>query len=92
MGRSVSVDGHPHTIIGVLRPEFTGTIVGMLPDVYLPLKSWASARGRDLANRSFVGLYLLGRIKPGLTSEQAQAAEAANIWFGFVPRRAFTDD
>ena len=74
VGRSVNVDGHAYTIVGVLRPEFTGTIVGLLPDVYLPLKTWTATIGRDVADRSFSSWYLLGRLKPGLTREQAQAA------------------
>ncbi|MBI5386422.1 MAG: ABC transporter permease [Verrucomicrobia bacterium] len=74
VGRSVNVDGRAYTIVGVLRPEFTGTIVGLLPDVYLPLKTWSAAIGRDVADRSFSSWYLLGRIKPGLPREQAQAA------------------
>ncbi len=54
IGRSINVNGHPHTIVGVLGRDFMGTIVGVLPDIYLPIKTWASTRHHDLANRSLV--------------------------------------
>ena len=36
VGKSISVNGHPFTIIGVTPPEFFGAIVGEAPDFWAP--------------------------------------------------------
>lgn len=68
LGRIMTLNGEPHTIIGVL-PEGWRPISRSGIDIVVPLRlqpSWKEARGSHF-------LYALGRMKPGVTVEQAQA-------------------
>jgi putative ABC transport system permease protein len=70
VGRSITIDGSPRTVVGVLPPDFTFSVViprlGALPnaDVFLPNR-WPGD------TRSGASLFLLGRMKPGVTRERA---------------------
>jgi predicted permease len=72
VGQSITIDGVPRAIVGVLPPEFTFRPViprlGALPepDVYL-LNRWSG----DPGTGAF--LWLLGRMKPGVTQERTAA-------------------
>ena len=59
------LDGKPHTVVGVLAP---GPADRMQTELYLP---WPSARSRS--NHDFHWLLVMGRLKPGVTLEQANA-------------------
>ena len=71
VGQSISLDGVPRTVVGVLPPDFSFRPVvriGALPeaDVFL-LNRWPGDTGRSAF------LFLLGRMKPGVTKERAEA-------------------
>jgi macrolide transport system ATP-binding/permease protein len=66
VGREITLNGRGHTVVGVAPAEFTGTIRGTAPDLYVPIKSDN--------NRGKYWLLLMGRLKPGVSREQAQAA------------------
>ena len=76
VGRTLSVNRLPFTIVGVLPPSFFGPEVGRAPDVYLPLASEALIRGNEsrLDQRSSWWLSLLVRRHPGQTLDDAAAA------------------
>jgi predicted permease len=103
IGKDVRLNGHEFTVVGVARQGFSGTrFVGFIPDVWIPIamhnqvvagsEDWLENRGRQSFNVN-------GRLKPGVTIEQAtsamntyaqQLAEAyprtnANISVGMVP-------
>jgi putative ABC transport system permease protein len=71
-GQSITVDGVPRAIVGVLPPDFSFRPVvprlGALPEaeIFL-LKRWSGDTGRNAS------LWLLGRMKPGTTRERAEA-------------------
>jgi predicted permease len=74
------------TVIGIMPPSFFGETVGERPDVWLPLAMQpAILPGRDWLHDDTVGLqkamwlHVFGRLKPGVSAEQAQAA--ANVVF-----------
>ena len=73
VGRQILVNGTRMTIIGVTRPGFTGEIVGVSNDVWLPISMVDALRpnARRLDDRQFNWLLLLGRLKPGATLAQA---------------------
>jgi len=73
IGKTISLDDRPLTIVGVAPREFTGTFVGVGCAAYVPLGTWAYMKGFPLDNRGYTWLYLLGRLKPGVSREQAQA-------------------
>jgi putative ABC transport system permease protein len=72
VGRSISIDGSPRTVVGVLPPDFSFRPViprlGSLPeaDILLPNR-WSGDAGADAS------LFLLGRMKSGVTQERAEA-------------------
>jgi putative ABC transport system permease protein len=76
LGRELSVNRVRFTIVGVLPPGFLGPEVGRAVDLYLPLASEATIRGREseLGERSSWWLQMAARLKPGQTIEQAAAA------------------
>ncbi len=66
VGRDITLNGQGYTVVGVSPAEFTGTIRGASPDIYVPIKSDN--------NRGKYWLLLMGRLKPGVSREHAQAA------------------
>ncbi len=63
-----------NTIIGVTPKEFSGSMYGVNGDLLLPLDN--SLRPGDREKRDARGLFLLARLKPGVTRTQAQAEMA----------------
>jgi putative ABC transport system permease protein len=77
VGQSVTIDGLPRTIVGVLPPDFSFRPVvrtGALPeaDIFLPDR-WPGDTGRGAF------LWLLGRMKPGVTQERTEAELTALV-------------
>jgi predicted permease len=78
VGQSISVDGLPRTIVGVLPPDFSFRPVvprlGALPDADLFLANrWPGDAGRSAF------LWLLGRMKSGVARERAEAELTALV-------------
>jgi len=75
IGKSIQLDGHPFTIIGVSQREFRGMQIGRAFDIAAPLGTEPIVRGREssLDRRSNWWLTVFGRLAPGQTQEQAQA-------------------
>ncbi len=77
VGQSITIDGFPRTIVGVLPPDFSFrpvVSIGALPeaDIFL-LNRWPDDDG------SSAFLSLLGRMKPGVTRERAAAELTALV-------------
>ncbi|MGE5834277.1 MAG: ABC transporter permease [Acidobacteriota bacterium] len=80
VGRSISIDYRPVTVIGVLPAGFSfpppltynGQMIAVEPEVYLPyeLKTDPDERGSHNA-------FVIGRLKPGITVQAAHAEVAA---------------
>jgi predicted permease len=74
LGKSISLDGSAYTVVGVVPSSFyfccesSDFVPG---DVYTPIGAWAnnSFYRRD----DHMGVYGVGRLKPGVTLAQAQA-------------------
>ena len=74
LGQTIRLNNHALQIIGVTPPEFTGTVVGMGPAVYVSLGTWETMNDKAMIdNRGYTWLNLLGRLKQGVSPEQAQA-------------------
>jgi predicted permease len=73
LGRTVNIQSHPYTIIGVAQPGFLGTTVGRPADLWIPLsmQKEISPGWNGLDDKFFQSLYLIARLKPGVTAEQA---------------------
>ena len=74
LGDTLVVNGAPMTIVGVTPEGFDGTSKMERSQVFVPLSMAARMRpnwkGMDRRNDHW--LYVFGRLKPGLTREQAQ--------------------
>jgi predicted permease len=75
VGKAVTIEKTAYNIVGIAPPEFFGAIVGQSPDLWIPLamekEISPDANGRD--DKLFQSLYLIARLKPGVTSAQANA-------------------
>ncbi len=73
VGTTVDLNTQPFTVIGVAPEEFHGTEIFFWPDFWIPMVE-AGQLGYSphfLANRGTHNLWILGRLKPGVTPQQA---------------------
>jgi predicted permease len=75
VGRTVQVNKHPLTIVGVTPPEFKGTLLFASPDFYVPLVNHDQILNENVMNvRGTHWLFeALGHLKAGVTPGQATA-------------------
>jgi putative ABC transport system permease protein len=75
VNQSISINGHPFTIIGVAQPGFQSVAGGDNPSLFAPMmmKPEITPGSNDLEKRRSTWLNIVGRLKPGLSREQAQA-------------------
>jgi predicted permease len=80
IGKGITLNGQPFTIIGVAGPEFFGdTVVAWhTPAIWAPLMMQPTLdRGRSqLHNNNVHWLPIMARLRPGVSEEQAQVALA----------------
>ncbi len=81
LGKTIVLDETPFVVVGVTAPGFIGTEVGRPPDLWWPIR----LSGRvDVADRTRLEgsrwLYVLGRLAPGTSREQA-SAELNSLFF-----------
>ena len=72
VGKPISLSGRSHTIVGVAEEGFFGIDVGRSVQVYVPL-----CLRSNLDARSNWFLWVIGRLKPGVTPEAAAARVTA---------------
>ncbi|WP_213805295.1 ABC transporter permease [Granulicella sp. dw_53] len=72
IGATVEMDKHPFTVVGVAPPEFQGTEKFHWPDYWLPMVNEQQVEGWDsLHSRTAIAVTVIGRLKPGVTQQQA---------------------
>jgi predicted permease len=69
IGKTIVLNGQPFTLIGVLTPNLQGP--QGTPDVWMPIGYYPN-KG-ELENRGRPSIGIIGRMKPGVTIEQASA-------------------
>jgi predicted permease len=80
LGRTISINDHPMTVIGVAPPGFDGIEVGSVTDVYVPLSMQQEVQptwGKRLGDWRSRWLMCMARLKDGVSLAQARAA--ANV-------------
>ncbi len=82
VGRTLRVEGIPFTIVGVAPSGFTGLGLTLEIDVAVPLTFVPIVR--DVSSRAFLNgtatpISLTGRLRPGMTLDQARA-ELTTLW------------
>ena len=75
VGRTIALNDQLFTVVGVAPAEFTGMMAPLAGDLWVPLAADALLRiGLDEPARLHsLTLQLMGRLKPGMVREQAQA-------------------
>ena len=78
VGRTIHINGKPFTIIGVAGPEFRGVSLDTRDDIWVPVSTIDAAiagmGGLDsLTDRRTSWIGITGRLRPGVTLEQAQS-------------------
>lgn len=86
VGRTLQLNKHPFTVIGVTPSEFRGTLMIFSPDLFVPMVNQeqidAANLLNDRANRGAIFM-TLGHLKPGVTTAEA-AADVNSIWSDLV--------
>jgi predicted permease len=78
LNKSVTINGTPMTVVGVARAGFNGVQVGQMPDVFIPMtmKAQMTPDWNGLDDPKDYWLAMIGRMKPGLSRAQGEAAVA----------------
>ena len=74
VGKTISLNCHPFTIIDVTPPEFFGAVVGEAPDLWAPMMMLAQLNpGSSIENYFKYPLHpVLARLKPDVSEQQAR--------------------
>ena len=74
VGKTIQINRHPYTVIGVAPRDFTGCAPGLRAELWIPLSMdrdvWGFARPD---HRGIFWLNVLGQLRPGVTKSQAEA-------------------
>ena len=74
IGRAISVNKHPLTIIGVAQPSFRGTELFFAPAMWIPIMEQPTIEGdNQLEERGNHSPWVFGRLRPGVTPAEATA-------------------
>ena len=75
VNQSILINGRPFTVLGVAPPGFHSAVMGDTPDLFVPMTMKSEIRPgiTDLLDRKSRWLNIVGKLKPGLTREQAEA-------------------
>jgi predicted permease len=76
LNQTLIVNGQAMTIVGVAPPGFSGTTLGQNVDVFVPItmRGLMSPGFNGFENRRQYWAYVFGRVKPGVSMEQAAVA------------------
>jgi predicted permease len=75
IGRTLQINQHPYSIVGVAPPVFQGTQTGLRSELWLPIVMAPQVMSNSdrLNQRGNTWAVPLGRVQPGVTLEQAQS-------------------
>ncbi len=82
IGKHLRINDHLFTVIGITPKGFTGTTVLASPELYVPLGAYDfvmndfESHGKPLDARNNNALFLVARLKPGLTLQAENAGLA----------------
>lgn len=72
VGKTVELDDHPFTVLGVASARFHGTERFVWPDYWMPMMNKQQVGESDyLHSRTRIAVTVLGRLKPGVAPQQA---------------------
>ena len=92
LGQTVKLDEKPFTVIGVMpasfRFPFDGAPLSEMADLWVPLAFEPDLLSPENRTREF-GVGLIGRLKPGVSKEQAQR-DVENVATGFMQQYGYS--
>jgi predicted permease len=92
LGQTVKLDEKPFTVIGVMpasfRFPFDGAPLSEMADLWVPLAFEPDLLSPENRTREF-GVGLIGRLKPGVSKEQAQK-DVENVATGFMQQYGYS--
>ena len=76
VGRDILLNNHQFHVIGIAPEGFKGTEQIYAPELWMPISmmAWAEPGSNSLDVRDDNNLFGVGRLKPGVTASQAEAA------------------
>ncbi|MDQ2712758.1 MAG: ABC transporter permease [Acidobacteriota bacterium] len=76
VNRTVKINSLDYTIVGVAPASFLGTELIISPDLWVPMSMEAQIEVHPswLEDRSETDIWVLGRLKPGVSRQQAEAS------------------
>ncbi len=89
VGKTIELNRHPFTVVGVAPPAFQGTETGLESDLWIPATMLPEIDPGDgislLTDRGNGWVMTMARLKPGVTRAQAEAS--INALFGEIARQ-----
>jgi macrolide transport system ATP-binding/permease protein len=79
VGQSILINNQPFTVVGIAPPEFFGVDPSAAPGVYVPLRTlplFDLSPVSKFTEPNYYWLEIMGRLRPGVSMAQAQAALA----------------
>lgn len=77
VGKTVTLNGHQLTVVGITPPQYTGMLREIASEVWIPTMTAplldAASGERVLTSRGNRWMTFVGRLKPGVSIEQARA-------------------
>ncbi len=76
LNEPIVINGTSMTVVGIAPKDFNGTTLGALPDVFVPISMRGQLERRfdGFEQRRSYWIYVFGRLKPGVTVDQAQTS------------------
>jgi predicted permease len=76
LNQSLLINGHAMTVVGVAQAPFSGVQLGETPDLFIPItmKAQMTPNWDGLLDRKDYWLQMIGRLKPGVSRVEAEAA------------------
>src|ERR1700761_7539839 len=81
-GKTIALNGHSFEVIGVAPENFQSAVWGQTPDLYVPmsmLDTVIPGRGKRLTDHKDRWMNIIGRLREGETTAQAEAG-VAPLW------------
>jgi predicted permease len=73
VGKTLTLNRTPYTIVGIAPKNFTGVLLGGGPSAWLPMSRHVVVLPEWYETRRGLFLFSVARLKPGVTAEQARA-------------------
>ena len=74
VGKTIQINRQPMTVVGVAAPQFQGTIVSLVMELFIPIMMQPQLSPPTmLESRSATGIMAFGRLAPGVSVAEASA-------------------